>query len=455
MYLHSEGFRKFLSAQVSRGLEVDGSFQAFRWDGLAVETEGFEGEGEGFVRSIEADRIDTEVGFGGLSEGVWELRRTRVGRVDVNLDLRERDDVVAEVGKTKERSGRGKKRGWVPSEVAVESVDIGSLTIRAQTEVGEAAAEGLSVHAVPAGGRGAYRAEVLGGRIIFPGEDVPEIRIQKVEGTYRDGSLFVTRADADVWENGKVSGSGEWSKEEEYVAFEGELEGVAFEEMFRENWAQRLTGDVSTTFVVDSRRGELDVSGLLAIERGSVTALPLLDALAAYADTRRFRVLQLSEAHTRWRYADGDVFLTEFVMGSDGLIRLEGELAIREGELDGRFRLGLVPGTLRNIPGAETVVFRPGSHGLLWTDLRISGTVEDPKEDLTERLIDAAGGRMLANLPRTGGEVLELTEGVIDRTSDKVLREGRKILEDPDKVIEEADHVIRGAGGVLRGLLGD
>ena len=33
----------------------------------------------------------------------------------------------------------------------------------------------------------------------------------------------------------------------------------------------------------------------------------------------------------------------------------------------GRFRLGLAPGTLSTIPGAETDVFLPGERGLLWT----------------------------------------------------------------------------------------
>ncbi len=458
MYLHSEGFRKFLSAQVSSSMDVEGDFQAFRWDGLAVETDNFGGEGNGFVRSIQADRIDTEVGFGGLTEGVWELRRARVGRVEVELDLQNADEEEGEtrVGERAQRRAiRKAEKSWVPSEVAVETVDIGSLTVRARTADGMAVAEGLSVQAVPAGGDGAYEAEIFGGRVTLPHDDAPEVRIRKIEGTYRDGSLFVTRAEADLWENGKLSGSGEWSQEEDYVAFEGRLDDVDFHEVFRENWAQRMTGDISTTFVVDSRRKALDLSGLLTVRNGTVTALPMLDALAAYADTRRFRVLQLNEARTEWRYADGDVHLTDFVMGSDGLIRLEGALTIRDEELDGRFRLGLVPGTLANIPGAETAVFRPGSHGLLWTDLRITGTVDDPKEDLTERLIEAAGARMLANLPRTGGKILQLSEGVIDKTSEKVLEEGRKLLDDPDKVIREADHVIRGAGGVLRGLLGE
>src|SRR5690606_34891189 len=142
----------------------------------------------------------------------------------------------------------------------------------------------------------------------------------------------------------------------------------------------------------------------------------------------------------------------------EGLIRIEGMLRLeRDKSIDGRFRLGLTPGTLASIPGAETKVFLPGERGVLWTPLHITGTLDDPKEDLTDRLIAAAGMRMFEILPETGERVLKYTErvmsedmaaritgagGVIDQGSELIDR-GKGLLDGEGNVIDEAEDVIR------------
>ena len=82
--------------------------------------------------------------------------------------------------------------------------------------------------------------------------------------------------------------------------------------------------------------------------------------------------------------------IKDIVIASEGLVRVVGDMSVNKGELDGRFKVGVVPGTLSHIPGAETKVFLRGEKGLLWAPLRITGTLEDPKEDLTEKRCPAS-----------------------------------------------------------------
>jgi hypothetical protein len=173
----------------------------------------------------------------------------------------------------------------------------------------------------------------------------------------------------------------------------------------------------------------------------------MLDALAAYADTRRFRVLTLNEARTDWRWKEGRLTLSNLALGSEGLVRIEGSLDIHGEVLDGSFRLGLAPGTLARIPGAETHVFSPGERGLLWAPLRISGTIHDPKEDLTDRLIDAAGMRMFDVIPETGEKVIRFTRAILGESPIKVVDQGAKI-------IEQGAGIVDGVGGVIDGFFG-
>ncbi len=129
------------------------------------------------------------------------------------------------------------------------------------------------------------------------------------------------------------------------------------------------------------------------------------------------------------------------------MIRVEGNLIIRGEELDGTFRLGLAPGTLSAIPGAETDVFATGERGLLWTSLRITGTLDHPKEDLSDRLIAAAGARMFDRIPETGEKVIKFTHSLLGDPSPKTVEKGVKIIEESSKTLREVS-------GILDGILG-
>ena len=474
-YLHSEGFRKFLSAEVSRAGKVDGAFDPFKWDGLAVQTPGFHAIGAGVMAGIEADQIDTEVGFGGLGRGVWEVRATRISRLEIDLDLTKKEEPAPTGPAERKREVMKEQPGWVPSKVELESLDIGEISVKAKTPSGEVSARGLSLKVTPDRGKNAFKGEVLGGTIVSPLEGMPEIRVERINGTYRDGSAFITKAEFSAWEDARIKAFGEWDSRSQGYSFEGDIEGVKCAELLNENWARRLTGDVTSTFSIDNIRGSMAAAGEMKILNGTLTALPMLDSLAAYADTRRFRILQLNEARTKWRWANGEIILSDIAMGSEGLIRLEGDLTIRGEAIDGRFRLGLIPGTLANIPGAETKVFIPGTHGLLWTPVHVTGTLDDPEEDLTERLIEAAGMRMFESLPETGemalrftqkaigedpggaiGKGLELLEkgGTLIDKGGKIIGKGKEILGTGSDVIEKGEEAIDAAGGILDGVLG-
>lgn len=461
MYLRSEGFREFLAAQVGKGIGVEGRFAPFRWDGLAVETGGFTGTGEGMVRSVNAERISTEVGFEGIGRGVWEIKTTRIGRLEVDLDLEERAGEARMEDDFKPGRQEKKGGGWVPSKAEVEALRIGELAVTGSSEAGKFSATGLGLDVVATAGRNGYEGEITGGRVNLSGGWLPELRIGRIAGRYRDGSVFVGELDAKVWSTGRISGYGEWDAESGVYSVGGEIREVKCEELLDETWARRLLGTVGSEFEVGNLSGELVGSGTLEVRDGVLTALPVLDSLAAYADTRRFRMLQLSDARTRWRFSDGEIFLNELVLASEGLIRLEGDVRIVGRRIDGRFRLGLVPGTLANIPGAETDVFQAGEHGLLWAPFVLSGTIDDPQEDLTERLVEAAGLRMFEQLPETGERVLKFTRNVMGELPDEVLKKGvevlgnsEEILEKGGKILGESEKVLKEVGGILDGVLG-
>lgn len=122
-------------------------------------------------------------------------------------------------------------------------------------------------------------------------------------------------------------------------------------------------------------------------------------------------------------------------------------MRIRGRQLDGLFQLGLAPGSLAKIPGAETDVFSPGKNGLQWTSLRITGTLDDPEEDLSGRLIEAAGMRMFDVIPETGEMVIKFTRSVLGDNPNEAVESGVKIIEKGSRAINDVSGILDGFFG--------
>lgn len=447
-YLHSEAFRKFLAAELGNAANVEAVFGAFRWDGLAVQTQGLDAEGDELVSSIHAERISTEVGFGGVSRGVWEIMATRIHKLEVGLDLTVKNEEV-DVDSAGERGANiVDEKGWVPRDVELESLEISDFSLAAETKTGPVAATGMAVLLESESGKNSYKISIDGGDLKTSMAWLPPLHIDSLNGRYSDGDIYATDVEVAAWSKGRISGAGEWNANAGTYSFEGQAEGMKCEDVLDETWSRKLQGDLEASFSVNNFSGGFAANGDLKIRNGVLTAMPVLDILAAYADTRRFRTLQLSEASTEWRYEDGIVTLSNLKMASEGLLRLEGTVTIDGDALDGRLLLGIVPGLLTNLPGAETHVFKPGERGMLWAPIHITGTIDEPEEDLSERLIVAAGLRILDGLPQGADKVVELTKSVLGENPEEVLGRGRKIIDEGEKVIEDAT-------GILKGLLGD
>ena len=459
-WLHGEDFRDMLAAETGKSLDAESEFGSFRWSGTRMDTDSFRANGEGIVRSIDAEGLRVEMGLGGFWDGVWRVDDARARRIVVELDATAADRERAAPGPVEARvPAQEKSRSWyeglIPREVEVRALEIGSSSLSVVTRSGPVGISNTSWRLTPDEAKGSYRAEGLDGTVRLPWDWAPPMALGRARLRYQGDTVFLTDADFRVYESGRLDLSGEMSVAGEGYVFNGRLRDVLCAEILPESWKQRLAGEVESEFSVANGPAGPLVKGDLELSDGVLTALPLLDSLSAYADTTRFRRVALQEGRTDFEWRDGVLTLRDLKIGADGLMRVEGAMRIdRDDRLDGRFRLGLVPGILARIPGAETVVFAPGERGLLWTDVHLTGTIDDPKEDLTARLVEAAGLRMFEVLPETGQQVLKFTREVIGEDLQGHLEKGGDVIEQGRDVIREAEGVVREVGGIFDVLRG-
>ena len=454
-YLQSDEFRIFVSDKVSEAIHVEGDFKELQWDGLAVRSEGFEAQGNDQIRMINVEGVQTDIGLGGFWRGVWEVKGFQVRQVDLEIDARSGVPSVIQLEKKK------KKDGWLPSEVEMQNLRIGHLSLKALLDAGPVEFKGARVDAQPGNGSQNYDIKISGGDLILPSEMIPKLRLDEADIRYKDRAVFVNRAEARFWERGRVELTGEWDPTLNIRGVQGQVSGVNCDQLVNEDWSKRLRGKLSTDFNVVWVADKPMVTGHLKLQDGVLTALPILDVLEAYLDTTRFRVLTLNVAETDWKWQEGRWSISNFVIASEGLMRLEGDMRVMGENIDGHFQLGLAPGIMASIPGAEEHVFLAGKNGLRWAPVRITGTLSEPKHDLTERLLAAAGRRLLEALPETAIETILLGKGVVDHSTKRALEQGFRNFGATDILENVFEHGMQGVegavdgvvDGVLRGLL--
>lgn len=463
-YLHSDKFRVLMGQVVGGVIGADVEFKPLEWQGMNVRTEGLRGEGTAGVKSLHAMDLAAEIRLYEVLLGNWLIQDLRLANLQVGINLGDQQSAIitglpsgpdSSLG-----SGGNQDEGFLdrmlPSRVKLQALEVSSLGLKVYADSGvlELADGSLRATRRP-GKKHNYDYTVSGGLISTPWLEFP-VKLDSANGRYADKSLYLQHSSSQVYGDGRLLLSGELAGNR--WQWFGTLEKIDVGKIVHEDWKKRLSGVLHTEFKVMSNEDGFTTQGEMVLNKGLLTALPVLDRMAAYTNTNRFRQLRLTEC--RFKYSsehregssgkDVRIVLRDVVLVSEGLVRVTGDLVIDDGNLDGDFRVGIVPGLLAHIPGAESKVFERGEKGLRWAPLRITGTIDKPKEDLSERIIAAAGERIIELLPETGDKALKFAHDKAAELPKAAVDLGSDIIDQGDKVIEQGVDILReGVDGAL------
>lgn len=236
------------------------------------------------------------------------------------------------------------------------------------------------------------------------------------------------------------------------VELETTITDLKLQEWAREDWVKRLAGtaDIKAHLSGDpSSSDRMELRGTFAMKNGVLTSLPVLTNLAEKTKAAEFLRLDLNTA--RWDFnVQGKTWkFDKIIVEARGLMRLEGYVNITNGEVKGVLQVGVTPGRLRAIDGAEQKVFTREENGYKWANppMRLWGNIDDIQEDLGGRIKDAWLNQQIDN-------VTELAT----KAPEAMLQNSGKILEGGSKVIEEgvkaAPNLINEGVNMLNGFFG-
>ncbi len=414
-YLQSDKFRVWISGEISRKLNAEVQLEGIKWQDSSASAGTFTatGSAESPFSRVEARDLRATINTGAIWDRVWQVDEVKIARLFLDISstsARAAAPASAHGDSSADSSSGGFFSSLLPNRTLVKGIEVDQLAFLWKNSARSAEGNGIGVHIKPAETNAFFLASGHGGTLtlsMLPNEPVKlrhfEASLQGDEFTLDE--LSAEAAGADISTEGTLI-----TGDRPSLDLKGTVSALDLARVLPDDWLKRLHGKAGGDIRVTGNPNDFDRlswRGTARLNDGLLEGLPLLYIIARKTRNETFIRFKLKEARTDFtRTADGGWLLEKLMVDAPGLLRLKGSAsAAPDGALQGELLLGIVPGTLRYLAGAEQSIFLPldqllvtpreralvtaDDSGLRWTRLRLRGTLENPQEDLADRLAKA------------------------------------------------------------------
>jgi len=175
-------------------------------------------------------------------------------------------------------------------------------------------------------------------------------------------------------------------------------------------WQPSLSGlaAIDLTYSGDDAGGT--AQGTVALTHAKFNVLPWLGKVTLMVGLPDLSGVEVDKATSDFTWKDGALHLANIDMRKNDVTRIAGEVDLdAQGNVDGKLKLGLPSAVTAKWPQLQSSVFSTQSDDYNWTDVHLTGTPSNLKEDLTPRLVSAGlnqGGDILNQATQKAGDLL-------------------------------------------------
>jgi hypothetical protein len=405
-YVESEAFRAELEKQTARGLHFPaGKYGPIRRTGfLTASSDRFRAQnGRKALSSMDAHGITATFNPLGVFLRRWQLDEIRIQSGEVGIQTYE--------PKPEPSPSRPWYHVFLPNRVYLQRVwsEPVDVTWRFRNEKGGFFGTNLLI--TPHGRDFEYQAN--GGTMKLA--LIPDLPLRHTHLLITKKLLKVYTLDlaagpenAGVVHAEGTAGVGEDKK----VDFKVSFDKLPVREWLPVSWKHHVAGAAAGDVHWRGENPKLEtasVQGSLRVQDGRVRGLPFLQKLASITGKKSIEELELNACSAELHWENSRLEIRDIAVEDKGKFRIEGLVSVRQKSLGGALRLGLAREYLEWLPRAEEV-FPAERGGYLWTTVHLSGTLEQPQQDLSPRIIEAlkeSPGDFLALVFRMFGEWLK------------------------------------------------
>jgi len=391
-FVQGDLFRDWLSKKVSRTLHADGHLEPLTWEGANFRSAGFSATGnpKSKLRYLKITNISAHIDWHQLLKGQLVIDSVNAEKVDAAFGK----GVSQLSPEPTHRPPEFKFSDLLPSQVRVDHIFVADANLHWQTNRGDSGQFAGAKISATQRQPDQWDVESIGGKAQHAA--YPVMEVERAQGTVNRESIVIQHAQATLPGGASIQLEGNIDIAKQLnatlTANFAELDTNA---VFPAAW--RFGGKMSGHLVY---KGDLDrfehgeVAGSVKISGAAIDLANIFGTLHQLAKFGGLNDVQLDAITTDIRYQERNAQFSNFHASYQDQIQLKGSGSIGPEHIDANLLLGLSPKILGWIPGAEERVFTDQKDGLRWTSVRVSGTPEQPKEDLTRRLVTAFRDKM-------------------------------------------------------------
>jgi hypothetical protein len=384
-YVESDAFRAELEKETAKGLHFPvGTYAPIRRTGfLSAAADRFRAQnGRKALSSLDARGITVRFNPLGVFLRRWELDEVHIDGGEVGIQIYE--------PKPEPSPSKPWYHVFLPDRVYLRRVwsEPADVTRRLRNEKG--GFFGTCLLITPHGRDFEYRA--TGGTM--KGALIPDLPLRRTH-------LLITKTLFTLYEldlapgpgsDGFVRGEGTaGTREDKTVDFKVKFEKAPLREWLPASWREHVSGVASGNVHWNGPNPKIETSQVRASLRvgdGRVSGLPFLQTLGRITGKKSIEQMELNECAGELDWKSPRLEIKNIAIEDKGKFRMEGAISIRGKSLGGAIRLGLAREYLEWLPHAEEV-FPNEKAGYLWTTVHLSGTIDQPQQDLSPRVIEA------------------------------------------------------------------
>lgn len=400
-HITSENFRRLLENRTSSALGAVAEISPLRWDGgtlfgESLKLHGTEGAG---LHIIEARHVRARWDWMAVFSGAWRLEVITIESLKATFqpDVR----VFTPSFKTSNADGNSSP-SILPSrfEAGISQVR------RADLEFGEVSLKDTSLEILNR--EGSWIVTGTGGRLSI--SNLPECAIYSFLIRLAGNSIALDSCTMRPDGGGNLHASGEWPGKLSLNA-----EDMDLPQLIGSPWDRMVSGRISGNATIDPN----GASGFLSAKDASLRHVGWLRQLATLLNESALANPSFSRAEGSFRVTNNFWQWTGIVLESGGALRVEGDVSIApDRSINGMLQLGLATRLVDSLPGAKASVFTTERDGYLWSPVVLGGSLDAPSEDLSPRIVTAAGAALIESVQPALQAVPERTRDAVGETLD-------------------------------------
>ncbi|MEP6604254.1 MAG: hypothetical protein ABJB69_09925 [Spartobacteria bacterium] len=413
--LETNGLRKLLGGKTAKVLDCNAGYLPLTSTGLSISSRGFLAKASPprALTEMRASRLYARCNLNELWHGKWKIDNLWVAHVQ------------AAYGEAAAQSINRKEfpiPEMFPPLLEESPIDLDLRNIEmARTDLSwgstpEAGGEFRDVHA------NFFRRDknlvVHGNGGTFHQSRWPVVQVQQFKLFFAKPELRIDEASLTLGGQSQIEVLGNFRFEQQQ-SFDLQLTAARcpITPFLSEGQRSKLEGEFDANVHLQKESAQAQsprAAGAINVTRAVLKNIEALKRVADFTGRQDLAHININQVKGDCDWNAPTLSVKNFLAESKQLLVLKGEFTVKENKINGEFELGVSPDLVEKFPGAREEVFKRSADGYLWTEMALSGAVDNIRDNLKPRLLRAAQNHfskgLLAPIFKPGKTVIEAIE---------------------------------------------